>query len=329
MRFKKIFNFELENLIEFLFIAKNSKAYCKSIQIELGFISCPPNSGLREHSTMTTPSSIGQLQADPLKVHHHDDPDPQKAGQGLAFAPMVFDVVGCDYVNYWMMSPSEQAAMVYLLEHRSPRVAIEIGTRFGGSLQVLSRYSERVYSLDIDPEVPGRLEGRHSNVEYLIGPSDETLPPLIERLEAEGAEIGFVLVDGDHSAEGVRRDINNVLRIRPKAELLVVMHDSFNPECRRGLCEAAWASCPQVHAVELDFVCGTVNPSPKFRGQLWGGLALGVLRPEPRRGRFEVTGRADLTIAMIQEGERLQARRSLPYRAARKIYRAARSLAGQ
>ena len=39
--------------------------------------------------------------------------------------------------HYWMMSPAEQAALVFFLEHLRPKVAIEIGTRFGGSLQIL------------------------------------------------------------------------------------------------------------------------------------------------------------------------------------------------
>jgi protein-L-isoaspartate O-methyltransferase len=101
----------------------------------------------------TATSIIGQAGVDELKVYFPDDPDPQKAGQGLAFAPMVFRTLETDRLNYWMMSPSEQMAMIFLLEHLRPKVAIEIGTRFGGSLQVISRYCERVYSLDIDPEV--------------------------------------------------------------------------------------------------------------------------------------------------------------------------------
>jgi hypothetical protein len=272
----------------------------------------------------TTHPAIGWAADDELLVYYEDDPDPEKAGHGLAFAPLVFRILGVDRVNYWMMSPSEQMAMIYLLEHLRPRVAIEIGTRFGGSLQVLSRYCDRVYSLDIDSEIPGRLAGRYPNVEYLIGPSDQTLPPLIERLQEERAEVGFVLVDGDHSAEGVRKDINNVLKLKPIVPMYIVMHDSFNPECRRGLRESDWAGCPYVHAVELDLVAGTVNPSPTFRGQLWGGLALGVLRPEPRRGRFEVTGRADRTYQDALEAEWRRARPSL----GRRVVNRLRSLTG-
>jgi hypothetical protein len=95
-----------------------------------------------------------------------------------------------------------------------------------------------------------------------------------------------VLVDGDHSAEGVRKDLENLLRYRPATPLFVVMHDSFNPECRRGLRTTNWVASPYVHAVELDFVPGTITASPSFLGQLWGGLALAYLKPQERRGHY-------------------------------------------
>jgi hypothetical protein len=256
-----------------------------------------------------------------LKIAYDNDPDPEQAGQGLRSFPLIFRALGQESLRYWMMSPAEQVAMVFLLEHLRPKVAIEIGTRFGGSLQVLARFCERVYSLDIDPEVPRRLEGKYSNVEYLIGPSDQTLPPLIDRLQREGAELSFALVDGDHSAEGVRRDIDNLLRFRPTIPFYIVMHDSFMPSCREGLKQADWSANPHVHAVELDFVSGIVNPAPKFRvyNDICGGLALGILLPHERRGRFEITARSEMTLRAARAG--LFPRRSLPRRAIGKVRR--------
>ena len=114
---------------------------------------------------------------------------------------------------------------------------------------------------DIDPEVPRRLEGKYPNVEYLIGTSDQTLPALIDRLQRERAELSFALVDGDHSTDAVRKDIDNLLRFRPTIPFYIVMHDSLPPSCRDGLKQANWAANPHVHAVELDFVSGIVNPA--------------------------------------------------------------------
>lgn len=249
--------------------------------------------------TSEVTSSIGASIENQDHVFRNNDQNPEVAGLGLALAPLVCDVIGKE-AAYWMMSPAEQAAMIYLLDNLRPAVSIEIGTRYGGSLQVLAKYSQKVYSLDIDPDVEKRLGGKYSNVEFRIGPSTETLPRLLQELEAQDAPVSFVLVDGDHTAEGVAADINNVLKYNPRTALFVVMHDSFNPECREGLRSAKWSDCPYVQAVELDFVPGVVNPAPFFKGQLWGGFALGILRPNARVGDLQITGRAELTFQGAQ-----------------------------
>jgi hypothetical protein len=209
--------------------------------------------------------------------------------------PMLDQLLGSDHPLAWQMNPAEQAMMIYLLERLRPKVAIEIGTRFGGSLQVIARYCERVYSLDIDPEVTDRLKGRFPNVEYLIGPSDQTLPALINRLQREEAEVGFVLVDGDHTAPGLRKDIDNLLQLRPVVSMYVLMHDSMNPVVRKGLRSANWPGCPYVHRVELDFVPGGVSARPEFHGQLWDGFALAILEPTPRIGDLKIGASSQMT----------------------------------
>jgi hypothetical protein len=214
---------------------------------------------------------------------------------GLSTAPLLAEVLRTDPSLDWQMSPSEQVMVMYLVEHLKPKAAIEIGTRFGGSLQVLATFCGRVYSLDVDPGVKDRLKGRFENVEYLIGRSEETLPPLIDRVQRENTEVSFVLVDGDHSTEGVRRDLDNLLRYKPATILYIIMHDSFNPVVRRGLTAANWAGSPYVHRVELDLVAGGVNTQPNFRGQLWGGLAIAILAPEPRSGDLEISAGSQLT----------------------------------
>ncbi|MBI1335751.1 MAG: hypothetical protein GC164_02180 [Phycisphaera sp.] len=260
-------------------------------------------------------------EAGDLKVYRDNSPDPNNAGQGLACTPFLDTVLKNADRCEWLMSPAEQMAMIYLLEHLRPRVAIEIGTRFGGSLQFISRLADKVYSLDIDPQVPARMAGRFKNVEYITGPSQETLPALLDRLDAQGITPEFCLVDGDHTTDGVREDINILLRIRPRAPMAIVMHDSFNPICRRGLRQADWAGNEYVHMVELDFVSGVVNPAPITRGELWGGLALGFLKPVKRSVRFEVSARAELTFQAALTATRSESRYRHPKTALRRFWR--------
>lgn len=206
---------------------------------------------------------------------------------------LLFDANG--YLPRWQMETGERATLIHLLSTIRPECAVEIGTAFGGSLSAITKFSRRVWTLDKDPACAERLAGQFPNVTFLTGQSTDTLPPLVAELSATDAALGFVLIDGAHTRESVRADIENLLRFRPVAgPLYVLMHDSFNPDCRAGITEAGWAENPQVHQVELDFVSGILHEAEGKRGQMWGGFALAVLRPEPRAGELRVTARQGL-----------------------------------
>lgn len=185
----------------------------------------------------------------------------------------------------WQMSLAEKFILNALLDYAKPDVAIEVGTYEGGSLQVISKYARKVYALDIDPHIEDKLKSQFSNVEFIIGDSSQTLPKLVEQINAAGERVGFVLIDGEHSMEGVRRDINSVLKLIPKGEIIIVMHDSFNPDCREGIKTADWSSCKYLDFLKVDYVSGTFFAEPFFPVDgrtMWGGFAVGCLTPKPR-----------------------------------------------
>ena len=182
--------------------------------------------------------------------------------------------------THWQMSPSERMAMCHILERIQPKLAIEIGTYKGGSLSLLSHHSGWVYSIDVDPEIPEKF-AQFKNTTFITEDSGTSLPKLLSRLTLENAPLEFVLIDGDHSAEGVRRDLNAMLRFTPSRRVIVMLHDSFNPHCRRGMLEAEWSTARHVAFADLDFVHGKiVQQGGPFDGQMWGGLAVVVLEPE-------------------------------------------------
>ncbi len=180
----------------------------------------------------------------------------------------------------WQMTRNERYCLITLLERIRPQIAIEIGTHKGGSLQVLSQFSEKIYSIDVNPNVKKELNGTFDNVDFLIGDSKKILPSLFVRDEIK-ANIEFILIDGDHSFNGVKGDIDIVLELIPKKPLFIIFHDSFNPECRRGIKAANFHKCEYVHYVELDFINGVFNPNKLYR-EMWGGLALVILLPKKR-----------------------------------------------
>jgi cephalosporin hydroxylase len=200
-------------------------------------------------------------------------------------------VTGLDPAIEWQMQPGEQTALLALLAGLRPEVAIEIGSRYGGSMQVLAKYADRVISIDIDPTCHERLGAKFPNAEFVTGASRDVFQPLLTRLQQEEAEVGFILIDGDHTAAGVQADINGLLGYRPNCPLFVLLHDSFNPDVREGIRTAKWEDNPHVHAVELDFVGGLLTLDPDAYREMWGGFALAILLPKPREGRLTVTAR--------------------------------------
>lgn len=191
----------------------------------------------------------------------------------------------------WLMSRWEKYAFDAFLRWLRPQLAIEVGTFRGGSLQVLASHSTKVVSLDISDEPRRALCDKFSNVSFQVGDSKKLLPELIQSVNEGTDVLQFVLIDGDHSTDGVRADIESVLQVQPRSDIYVIMHDSFHPPCREGMLSAAWSGCPFVHYLELDFVPGVYfregneNVAP---GSMYGGFALAKLLPEERRGALKI-----------------------------------------
>lgn len=222
-----------------------------------------------------------------------------------------------EYIDDWIMQHEERSALISLLAAIRPECAIEIGTANGGSLSAISKFSRLVYSLDIDPTCPERLAGMFSNVEFITGPSQETLPPLLQRLRENGVNIEFTLIDGDHSRRGVKTDIENLLRVRPTRPLYVILHDSFMPKCRRGMVEADWGASPYVHFVELDFIPGRFE----HNREMTCGFALAILLPFERRGQLVIhMERESIYRAVLRHSvHRTKYRRSVVAKLGRKL----------
>ncbi|HUF08111.1 MAG TPA: class I SAM-dependent methyltransferase, partial [Rhodothermales bacterium] len=123
------------------------------------------------------------------------------------------------------------------------------------------------------------------NVEFMTGDSTRLLPPLLERISSNKESLGFVLIDGNHSTEGVRADVNAVLKYEPIRPVYVVFHDSFHPSCRQGILSADWHLCPYVHYVEVDFIPGVYHYEAFDTARprsMHGGLCLALMLPQER-----------------------------------------------
>jgi hypothetical protein len=188
------------------------------------------------------------------------------------------------------MIDAERSAFLALLSILKPQCAIEVGVYKAGSLAILARHCRKVYAIDIDPACAESYSANFPNVTFITGASQDTLPALIDRLQTTTEPLDFVLIDADHTEQGVRRDIESVLRYRPSRPLYIVVHDSFNPGCRRGIKHAAWSENGHIHFVEVDFTTGRLvndEEAVDYR-QMWCGFALAVLLPQRRTGSLVI-----------------------------------------
>lgn len=181
--------------------------------------------------------------------------------------------------NEWHMENAERMALIYLLSRIKPSVSLEIGTFRGGSLAPIADFSEFVFTCDLVS--PSRsLMDSYQNVEFVVGDSRVTLPPLTESLNNDRRQVNFVLIDGNHSTDAVLADLSNVLRLEVQTEMWVLFHDAFNPAVRHAINSYDWSSDPRVRYLDLDFVPGIFHKREDIYRQMWGGLALAYLNSD-------------------------------------------------
>lgn len=191
-----------------------------------------------------------------------------------------------EYSLNWYMTRNERYCLTKLLETLKPKISIEIGSFDGGSLQVLSRHSEKVYAIDIDVTLEDRLKDKFNNVTFLMGDSKDIIPKLLQELKEKNEILEFALIDGDHSELGVKADIENMIKYIPAESLNILLHDSFNPECRKGMKAVNYDANKHVHYVELDYITGIFAPG--IKNEMWGGFGHIVLLNEERKGKLQL-----------------------------------------
>jgi hypothetical protein len=183
------------------------------------------------------------------------------------------------------MSFGERAALEGMLCQLQPRLAIEIGRAEGASLERIALHSGEVHSIDVEPPMERSLELENAHLH--VGDSGELLPRLLADLAEQGRNVDFALVDGDHTAAGVRRDVENLLSSPAVGHTIILAHDTTNQEVRAGFEGVPYGHLAKVAYADVDFVPGYIFRSGAFRNELWGGFGLIVVGGDRTAGNGE------------------------------------------
>jgi hypothetical protein len=115
------------------------------------------------------------------------------------------------------------------------------------------------------------------NVTLHTGDSHELLAPFLAELTEACTNVDFVMVDGDHSPEGVRQDLQDLLDSPALARTIILIHDAANERVRQGIDAVHFPAWPKVAHVELDWIPGQLFAEPALRNELWYGLGLVIV----------------------------------------------------
>jgi hypothetical protein len=171
------------------------------------------------------------------------------------------------------MRPGERAALEGVLSALKPSLSIEVGTSKGGSLERISAHSTAVHAFDLTRGVE-LTSDRFPNVTFHIGDSHELLPPLLKQFATAMENVDFAFIDGDHSAVGVRRDVEDLLSSPSVGRSIILLHDTLNDRVRAGLEQIDYGAFEKVRFVDLDFVQGVIFHEGPNKDELWHGLGL-------------------------------------------------------
>ncbi|MBX2997413.1 MAG: class I SAM-dependent methyltransferase [Caldilineaceae bacterium] len=175
------------------------------------------------------------------------------------------------------MSRSERLMMFSLAFCLRPQRYLEIGTFQGGSALVVGsaldalKSNGQMYLVDPTPKIAQEdwLKIAH-RAELFKGYS----PDILRKVAAKAVQpFDLVLIDGDHTYAGAKRDAEGVLAyVGPGS--YIVFHDSFFPEVRRAIDEFVDAHSGRIVDFGLMTREVTVDKSEDGGRVEWGGLRI-------------------------------------------------------
>jgi hypothetical protein len=158
----------------------------------------------------------------------------------------------------WQMSHRERMFAVGLVAALRPARTLEVGVWHGGYTKWLKKYSDSLVCVDM-------LKMIFFHDIFIQDFSDNAFKKLID----EKAFFDLIVIDACHETENAYRDLKNAMQIGKT----ILLHDTYNEECRAGYCLALTEMAEKIEYLDLDAVIGNYLSNGK-----WGGLGLVITK---------------------------------------------------
>lgn len=139
--------------------------------------------------------------------------------------------------------------LLFRMAHRyQPKTILELGTCFGVTTAYLANGNKNAEVLTMEGAAAIADVARHNfselsllNIDLIQGNFDDTLPLLLEQLNAAGKSLDFVFIDGNHRQEPTLRYFNAMLPLLNEDSVVIFDDIHWSQEM-----EDAW------HAIQRD-----------------------------------------------------------------------------
>jgi predicted O-methyltransferase YrrM len=189
----------------------------------------------------------------------------------MSFLPQRFHAVFSAPV---LMTMHERVLLYGLVAGLQPERILEIGTFRGGSTLIMCAALDdldrgRIVCVDPEPRVADDDWDAVSHRASLVAaPSPDALG---RAAELAGGGFDFAFIDGDHTRDGVVRDIEATLPTL-SAEAHLLFHDANFPHVRDGIDHCVGAAGGRL--ADAGLLSVERSPDPETGEMVWGGLRL-------------------------------------------------------
>jgi len=183
---------------------------------------------------------------------------------------------------------AERLLLYALVIGLRPQRCLEVGTAQGGSAIIICAALDEIglgqlVMVDPAPQIAPEHWARMAHRAVLVtGPSPEALS---EARQLAGSQFDFVFIDGDHSFDGVLKDIEGVMTLLDTGGY-ICFHDAHYFEVKEAIDEALRR---YPFLVDCGMVCKEANPTDHFyksRRVMWAGFRLLRFTPQEKSALF-------------------------------------------